>query len=225
MSLQRSNTRFGPGSIRGPTPDSGEESSGTRSSHDSASTKLRKRSRASRGSDTPLQSPRQIPGGEAPRKIPPQLSGQNIEKAIPSAPLSYKRSKASDTKINYKAPWESLQKRFKLDLEEVVLIASQEDGRLVAVREFSDADADKRIDTLDRIRRESHHESSKYLLSLLECFSYDGIRYAVFEHDINHCEKLSITLNHYALIADYPSESHLATILGQVCLLEPSDMC
>ena len=221
MSLQRRDTRFGPASSRGATPDSGEESNETRSSRGSVletSNKLRKRSWA----ETPLQSPRSLAGAEAPLKIPPESSGQNIERAPSSihvAPLTYKRSKTSDTK-KYTPPWESLQMRFKLDLEEVVVIASQESGRLVAVREFSGADADKRIDTLDQIRRENHHEGSKHMLGFLECFSYHDIRYAVFEHDINDCEKLPITLNHYALIADYPTESHLGTILGQVSLLE-----
>jgi hypothetical protein len=214
MSLQRTITRFGPASIRGGTPDS-EESSGTLSSLDSTSNKLKKRSWAGREEKTPLHSPRQLTdrrGDEAPLKIPRQSSDQVIQDAVPST-NTYRVSVADDTKVEHTFPWESLQRRFRLELDDVVIIASRKDGHLVAVKEFTGPDADQKIAMLDRIRR----ENVKNLLLFHECFSYEGTRYAIFEHGINGGEKLSITLNHYALIAHYPTESQLATILAQVC--------
>ena len=97
-------------------------------------------------------------------------------------------------------------------LEDSVMIASQKDGRFVAVREFSGPDADWKINMLQRIQ----HEKVPNFLALLDCFNFEGIRYAVFEHEINGEEKLPVTLRQYALIAPDITEQQLATILGQV---------
>jgi hypothetical protein len=101
-----------------------------------------------------------------------------------------------------------------LKLNDSVIIATQKDGRFVAVREFSGPDADRKINMLQRIRHEN-------FLAFLECFNLEGSRFAVFEHEITRGEKLSVTLNHYALIAHYPTEPQLAIILEQVSPLMP----
>jgi hypothetical protein len=109
------------------------------------------------------------------------------------------------------SPWKSLTKHFFLMLNDSVIIASQKNSRLVAVREFSGLDADRKVKMLQRIRH-------KNFVKFLECFSFEGSRYAVLEHEISSEEKLAITLHQYALITPYPTEQELATILGQVSL-------
>jgi hypothetical protein len=50
------------------------------------------------------------------------------------------------------------------------------------------------------------HENVPNLLAFLKCFSFEGIRYAVFKHEINNREKLSVTLTQYTLIAPDPTD-------------------
>ena len=106
-------------------------------------------------------------------------------------------------------------------LNDSVMIASQKDGRFVAVREFSGLDTDQKIKMLQRIQHEMLQQIQREnvpLLAFLKCFSFKGIRYAVFEHEINDSEKLPVTLAQYALIAPDPTDQQLATILGPVSL-------
>jgi hypothetical protein len=71
---------------------------------------------------------------------------------------------------------------------------------------------------LEKIRHEN-------FLAFLECFSHEGFMYAVFEHEIKPGVHLPITLSHYALVRHYPTESQLATILGQVRPFGGSFVC
>ena len=105
--------------------------------------------------------------------------------------------------------WKNLKRHFILMLNDPVIIASQGNARLVAVREFSGRDAAQKIQMLRRI-------CNTQFLSFLDCFSSEGSRYVVFEHEISREEKFSITLRQFSLIAPYPTERQLATILGQV---------
>ena len=100
-------------------------------------------------------------------------------------------------------------------LEDSVTIASQKDGRFVAVRQFLGPDADRKINMLQRIQ----NKKVPNFLAFLDCFSFEGIQYAVFEHEINDKEKLPVTLAQYALIAPHLTEQQLATILGPVSLI------
>src|SRR5436190_18349481 len=202
MSLHRRNTRFGLSALRGATPESDDESNGTRSllavSDNDFSNKLRKRSLPSRDDEAPLEKGRQWP-----------------ELHIPQAVQS-KAGEVSSARMKHSSPWESLRKEFYLQLEDLVIIASQKDGRFVAVREFSGPGADRKVDMIQRIWDEN-------FLAFLECFSFEGSRYVVFEHEITYkehgttyWEKFPVNLSQYALIAPYPTEQQLATILGQV---------
>jgi hypothetical protein len=92
-------------------------------------------------------------------------------------------------------------------------IASQKDALLVAMRQFSGPNADRKVNMLRRIQNEN-------FLAYLDCFSFKESRYVVLEHEINKEEKLPVTLRQFALISPYPTKEQLAVILGQVSLLQ-----
>jgi hypothetical protein len=92
-------------------------------------------------------------------------------------------------------------------------ITSQKDALLVAVRQLSGPNADRKVDMLRRIQNEN-------FLQFLDCFSFEESRYVVLEHEINKEEKLPVTLRQFALISPYPTEEQLAVILRQVSLLQ-----
>jgi hypothetical protein len=220
MSVQRRNTRFGLSSLRGATPDSDDNESNDTESLLAASdkdslNKLRKRSWASQD-DAPSKIRRQSGGGDQDAR-----SGSNKFNILQAG--QSKVSAIGNVRIKHSSPWESITKNFSLTLEDSVIIASQKDGRFVAIREFLGSDADRKIRMLQRIQHEMlqriKHEDVPNILAFLECFSFGGIHYAVFEHEINDREKLPVTLAQYALIVPYPTEQQLATILGQVSLL------
>lgn len=201
MDLQRRGTRFGLPSLRGFTPDSDDESS-QQDSHlvasDNDSNKLKKKLETA-----PPKIRRHDKGHEE--------VGQSLNKFIPRA-IQSKFSTGGNVRTQHSSPWGSLTKRFTLSLEDSVTIASRKDGLFVAVREFSGPDADRKLNILRKIR----NENLPNLLVFLECFSFGGSLFAVFEHEITRGEKLTVTLNHYALIKHYPTESQLAIILRQV---------
>jgi hypothetical protein len=203
MGLERKNTRFG---LRGATPESDDELSDTRSlvveSSDISSKKLRKRSRAD---EAPLNM----------RRFSRDRDGEEAGTGLKSL---YLPRAVGNVSMKDSSPWESLTKNFSLILNDndLVAIASQKDGRFVAVREFSGPDAYRKIKMLQKIE-------DKNFIAFLDWFSFEGSCYVVFEHEITYTEdgttyweKFPVTLTQYALIAPYPTEQQLATILGQV---------
>jgi hypothetical protein len=202
MSLERRGTLFGPPSIRGVTPDS----------HENGSIEANSLLVASGNNSNKLKKKLE----EAPPKIRGHYKdqdevGQSLHKFIPQA-IQSKVSTGGNVRTQHSSPWGSLTKRFTLSLEDSVTIASRKDGLFVAVREFSGPDADRKLNVLRKIR----NENLPNLLVFLECFSFEGSLFAVFEHEITRGEKLTITLNHYALIKHDPTEPQLAIILRQV---------
>lgn len=212
MSLGRRGTLFGPPSIRGATPDSHEnrsiEANSPLVASGNDSTRSKERVWAAEDEEVPPKVRRQSEGRD------PEEARHNLDKFIPQA-MQSKASAGGNVRMQYSSPWGSLTKRFTLSLEDSVTIASQKDGLFVAVREFSDPDADRKVAMLRRIR----NGNLPNLLAFLECFSFEGSHFAVFEHEITRGEKLPVTLSHYALIKHYPTESQLAIILRQVSLL------
>jgi hypothetical protein len=203
MGLERKNTRFG---LRGATPESDDESSDTRSlvveSSDMPPKKLRKRSWAD---EAPLKM----------RGLPQDRDGEEAGTGLKSL---YLPRAVGNVRMKDSSPWESLTKNFSLILNDndSVTIASQKDGRFVAVREFSGPDAYRKVKMLQKIE-------DKNFIAFLDWFSFEGSCYVVFEHEITYTEhgtayweKFPVTLTQYALIAPYPTEQQLATILGQV---------
>ena len=59
-----------------------------------------------------------------------------------------KTSSVSNMRIKHLSLWESLRKEFYLQLKDSVIIASQNDGYFVAVREFSGSHADWKVNIL-----------------------------------------------------------------------------
>ncbi len=211
MDLKRRDNRFGMPSLRGFTPDSVENESNQQApplvAPGNDSNKLKKRAWVPQAEETPPNIRRQSEGKDR------DEVRQSPERIIPPAVQS-KVAAVGMVMIQHSSPWESLKKRFSLSLEDSVTIASRKDGLFVAVREFSGPDADREVCTLQRIRQ----ENLPNFLAFLECFSFKGSLYAVFEHELTRNEKL-LTLSHYALIKRYPTEPQLAFIIGQVSLL------
>lgn len=196
MALQRSNTRFGLDSLRGAPPESDDQSADARppgpvSDYDSAN-KLRKRGTASRD-------------GEPPPKTRLMARDRGREDGRPGL-----RELHSPRIVEkHTSPWANLEKRFSLVLNDLVIVASQKDARLVAVREFSGPNAKRKVDMLERIR-------DKNFVLLLDRFSFDESCYAIVEHEISDKETLLITLSQFARVGPYLKESQLAAVVGQV---------
>jgi hypothetical protein len=123
-----------------------------------------------------------------------------------------------ELKIKEGSPWvkdgsswvvDSCIPRWKLDLNDKVIIASRGDTSLVAVRNFSGPDAEKKVQTLWRIKHDK-------FIALLGCFCSENSLYAIFEHDISKEETIVVTLSQFALSDPYIDEFQLAKILGQV---------
>lgn len=100
--------------------------------------------------------------------------------------------------------------RYKLSLNDSVIIASREDTSLVAIRTFSGRDAMQKILMLERIGR---HEK---FLATLGYFHLKNSYYIILEHDIGEIEIVSMTLSQFALAGYYVEENQLANILKQV---------
>ena len=99
-----------------------------------------------------------------------------------------------------------------MSLEDSVTIISRKDRLFVAIREFSGLDIDRKLNVLRKIR----NENLLNLLVFLECFNFEGSLFIIFEYEITKGEKLTITLNYYALIKHYFTESQLIIILRQM---------
>ena len=94
-------------------------------------------------------------------------------------------------------------------LNDLVIIISQKDKRLVTVREFLGLNARGKVDILERIR-------DKNFVLLLNRFSFEKSCYAIVEHEISDKETLLITLSQFSLVGPYLNEFQLAAVVGQV---------
>jgi hypothetical protein len=210
MSLVRKNTRFG---LRGATPESDDESSDTRSpvaESTDGSSKLKKRNWASRDDEAPPRK-RQFSRDRSDEETGTGLKSLYLPQAV------------GNVRMKDSSPWESLTEEFSLMLNDSVTIASQKNGRFVAVREFSGPDAYRKVNMLQKIQDKMQNIQDNNFIAFLDCFSFEGSCYVVFEHEIDYkehgityWEKFPVTLSQYALIIPYPTEQQLATILGQV---------
>jgi hypothetical protein len=151
MSLRKSNTRFN--SLRG-TPESDDESNGKRSLRavpgNDSSDKLRKRSLPNQDNEAPLEKRPQSQG-----QAGTGFNGLHIPQAVHS-----KAGSVGNVRMKHSLLWESLRKDFYLRLEDSVVIASQKDGRFVAVREFSGPHADRKVNMLQRIQGKNFQMTS-----------------------------------------------------------------
>jgi hypothetical protein len=108
-------------------------------------------------------------------------------------------------RMKHESPWRSLQKDFELKLDVFSTIAIRKDltRDLVIVKSFSGPDAPKKVHMLQRIRHNN-------FIAFLDYFIYEQTHYIVLEY-------IGISLAHFAKSSKYPTEIHLAAILGQVC--------
>ncbi|PVH70500.1 hypothetical protein DL98DRAFT_619281 [Cadophora sp. DSE1049] len=209
MDLRRRGTVFEPPSIRGVTPDSHDDESIGTDSHPVASgyfsNKLKKRAWAAENDEPPPRI-----RGQSESKDQEEVR-QGLSRFTPQMMPSKVRP-GETVKVQHSSPWRSFTKQFTLSLEDSVTIATRKGGLFVAVREFSGPDADQKVNMLQRVRK----DNPTNLLAFLECFSFEGSHFAVFEHEIIRGEKLAVTLSHYALIQNDITESQLAFILRQI---------
>jgi hypothetical protein len=109
-------------------------------------------------------------------------------------------------RMKHESPWIRLRKDFELKLDVFSTIAIRNDRTrdLVIVKSFSGPDAPKKVHMLQRIRHDN-------FIAFLDYLIYKETHYIVLEY-------IGISLAHFAKSSKYPTEIHLAAILGQVCL-------
>jgi hypothetical protein len=84
-------------------------------------------------------------------------------------------------------------------LNDLVIIISQKDKRLITMRELSELNARGKVNILERIR-------DKNFVLLLDRFSFKKSYYIIIEHEISDKETLLITLSQFSLISPYLNE-------------------
>jgi len=82
---------------------------------------------------------------------------------------------------------------------DLVIIASQKDKRLITVKEFSKLNVKRKVDILERIR-------DKNFILLLNRFSFKKSYYIIIEYEISDKEILLITLSQFSLVSPYLNE-------------------
>lgn len=101
-------------------------------------------------------------------------------------------------------PWKTYEKGYELKLDQFVTIACRKaplKGNVV-VRNFTDPDANRKLDMVRRIRHGR-------FVDLLEIFEFERMWYAVFEHIV-------MSLVQLVNAPAYPNESQLAAVVAQV---------
>ena len=113
----------------------------------------------------------------------------------------------NSTAIKQESPWNYFHENYELNLGGFVSVTSKRvfPYNSFIVRRLKGPDGARKVRLLQTIRHNSFHD-------MLECFSFEGAYYAVFEH-------VPISLAHLAKSPPFLSELQLAAILGQVCFL------
>ncbi|KAH8760756.1 kinase-like domain-containing protein [Hyaloscypha finlandica] len=107
-------------------------------------------------------------------------------------------------RMKHESPWICFQKDFELKLDVFSTIAIRKDFTrdLVIIKSFSGSDAPKKVHMLQRIRHNN-------FIAFLDYFMHKQTHYIVLEY-------IGISLAHFAKSSKYPTEIHLAAILGQI---------
>ncbi|OBT40475.1 hypothetical protein VE00_07894 [Pseudogymnoascus sp. WSF 3629] len=110
----------------------------------------------------------------------------------------------NSTAIKQESPWNYFHENYELNLGGFVSVTSKRvfPYNSFIVRRLKGPDGARKVRLLQTIRHNSFHD-------MLECFSFEGAYYAVFEH-------VPISLAHLAKSPPFLSELQLAAILGQV---------
>ncbi|OBT83711.1 hypothetical protein VE02_08281 [Pseudogymnoascus sp. 03VT05] len=106
------------------------------------------------------------------------------------------------TEIKRESPWDYFREHYELNLGGFVSVASNRayPHNLFIVKRLKGPDDARGVRLLHTVRHNNFHE-------MLECFSYEGAYYAVFEH-------VPISLAHVAKSPPFLTEVELAAILG-----------
>ncbi|KFY32537.1 hypothetical protein V493_00088 [Pseudogymnoascus sp. VKM F-4281 (FW-2241)] len=124
----------------------------------------------------------------------------------PSNPVSKQRYGAAKLfkTIKWESPWDSFREHYKLNFGEFVSVASNRayPHDLFIVKRLKGPDYARDVRLLRTVRHNNFHD-------MLECFSFEGAYYAVFEH-------VPISLAHVAKSPPFLTEVELAAILGQI---------
>ena len=112
----------------------------------------------------------------------------------------------NSTAIKRESPWNYFREHYELNLGGFVSVASNRayPHDLFTVKRLKGPDDAREVRMLQESRHNSFH-------GMLECFSFEGAYYAVFEH-------VPISLAHVAKSPPFLTEVELAAILGQVRL-------
>ena len=84
-------------------------------------------------------------------------------------------------------------------LNDLIIIISQKDKRLITIREFLRLNVKRKVDILERIR-------DKNFILLLNRFSFKKSYYIIIKYEISDKETLLITLFQFSLIGLYLNE-------------------
>jgi hypothetical protein len=211
MELQRSNTVFGLEALN-TTSKSDDQPTETSPSHDNHSVqKLRKRSVVSQDDGKPRGTRLGALGTR-------DRSGYDVRLSLKEPYKQRRDVEAEDVKIKDGSPWveagspwevDTFEPRYKLSLNDLVIIASREDASLVAVRIFSGRYAEQKFHTLNEIKHEK-------FLAMLGCFLFEKSLYIILEHDISEKETIAVTLSQFGQAKPPFNDSELANVLGQV---------
>ncbi|KFY50096.1 hypothetical protein V495_00351 [Pseudogymnoascus sp. VKM F-4514 (FW-929)] len=106
--------------------------------------------------------------------------------------------------IKRESPWDSFREHYKLNFGEFVSVASNRayPHDLFIVKRLKGPDYARDVRLLQTVCHNNFHD-------MLECFSFEGAYYAVFEH-------VPISLAHVAKSPPFLTEVELAAILGQI---------
>lgn len=109
-----------------------------------------------------------------------------------------------DRTVQFESPWARFSEKFELNLGGYVPIVADLSPPydLLMVKRLEGPDAAQRVRMLRRVRHQNFH-------NMVECFSFEGSHYAVFQH-------LPVTLDNIVYSPPYPTELELAAALAQV---------
>ena len=137
---------------------------------------------------------------DAPQTDVPPMGRQ---RSLPSTePLLM--SKVDFNSVKLDSPWKTYEKGFELQFDQIVTVAvrrAPRSGR-VAIKEYSDRDASRKLEMLKKVSHEK-------CVQVLDVFEHHKRCYIVFEH-------ILVSLTEVVACPAYPTQQQLVAILAQV---------
>jgi hypothetical protein len=109
-----------------------------------------------------------------------------------------------DREVRFESPWHRFCEKFEVHLGGYVSVVADQSPPydIFMVKRLKGPDTVQKVRMLQRVRHQNFH-------SMVDCFSFDGSHYAVFQH-------LPVTLANIVYSPPYPTERELAAALAQV---------